>query len=99
MELRLKKKIPLLILAVCIFFAVIFAESISADHDHDCIGTDCPICLLIEAGNNFLKVLKLSGLLLLAAFLVYFTHVFYNKYVWLNACHLSPILLKVRFNS
>jgi len=99
MELSLKKKIPLMVLAFCIFFAVVFAETISADHDHDCIGTDCPICLLIEAGNNFLKILKLSCLFLFTAFLSYFTHIFINKYVRFNTCHLSPVTLKVRFNS
>jgi len=99
MELSLKKKIPLIVLAVCIFFAVVFTETISADHDHDCIGTDCPVCLLIEAGNNFLKTLKITGLLLFTAFLTYFTRVFINKYVWFNTCHLSPVTLKVRFNS
>jgi hypothetical protein len=99
MELCLKRKIPLLVLAACIFFAAAFTEILSADtHDHDCIGPDCSICLIIKAGQNFLKTLKFTGFLLFAAFLTLLAHVF-KRYIGLNAYPLSPVTLKVRFNS
>jgi hypothetical protein len=99
MEFGLKRKIPFLVLAACIFIAVVFTETLSADnHDHDCIGSNCPICLIIESGHNFLKTLKSISFLLSAAFLLFFTRVF-KRYIKPNAYPHSPIALKVRFNS
>ena len=99
MELRCKKRMLLFALAVCIFFAVVFTETLSANAlDHDCIGLDCPICLLIKAGHNFLKILKSISFLLFAAFLLFFARVF-KRYIGLNAYPLSPVTLKIRFNS
>jgi len=99
MELCQKKKILLLILAACIFFTIVFTETLSAaDHNHDCIGSDCPICLVIEAGHNFLKTLKFTCLLFFAAFLTFSAHIL-TRNTRLNAFSLSPVTLKVRFNS
>jgi hypothetical protein len=99
MELRLKRKIPLLFLAACIFTAVVFTETLSADsREHTCTGADCPSCILIEAGHNFLKTLKSTAFLLFAVFLLSFARIF-KKYTGFNAYPLSPVTLKVRFNS
>ena len=99
MELGLKRKIPLFALATCIFLEVVFAGILSVDtHDHDCIGLDCSTCLVIKAGQNFLKTLKFTGFLLFAALLTLFAHIFKND-IGRNAHILSPVTLKVRFNS
>jgi len=96
MELALKRKIPLLFLAACVFFAVVLSETLST-RDHDCIGADCTICLLIKAVDNFLKTLKFTGfmfnvfLLLLACVI--------KRFTGFNAYRLSPVALKVRFNT
>ena len=100
MEMGLKRKIPLLVLAACVLFAVVFTEVLSADaHGHDCIGSDCAICLIHEAGRNFLKILKSISFLFFAAFLAFFAHILLKRYAGFNAYPLSPVKLKVRFNS
>ena len=87
-----------LALAACMAFSVVFTGNLAAgDLDHDCIGENCPICLAIKAGQNFLKTLKFAGFLLFTVFLTLFAHI--SKKHIVNACPLSPITLKVRFNS
>jgi len=99
MDLCQKKKILLLILAACIFFTLVFTEALSANnHDHDCIGSECPVCPIIEAGHNFIKTLQFIGSLSIAAFLTFFAHIS-KRYTGLNVYALSPVTLKVRFNS
>jgi len=99
MELCLKKKIPLLLFAACIFFTVVLTETISAtEHDHACIGLNCPICLIIEIGHNLLKTLKFTGFMLFAVLLMFFAHIL-KRYVWFYVYHFSPVTLKVRFIS
>ena len=88
-----------LALAMCIAFSVVFAENLAAGNsDHDCRGVDCPVCLVIKAEQNFLKTLKFTGFLLFAAFLTLFAPIF-KRYTGLNPDPLSPVTLKVRFNS
>jgi len=100
MEPRSKMKIPLLILTACVAFSVVFAEILIADaHDHDCIGEGCPVCMRIEAAECFLKTLKLAGTGLLLAVCLAFTVQFHKKPAEFAACPLSPVSLKVRFNS
>jgi len=99
MELCPKRKILFLAIAVCIAFSVVFAGNLAAGEiDHDCIGENCPYCLIIEAGQNFLKTLKTIGFLLFTAFLTLFVHIS-KRYTELIAFTLSPVILKVRFNS
>ena len=63
MEICQKRGILLLVPAVCIGFSTFFSETtIYSGHDHDCIGEGCPICLQIEAANNFLNTLKLASI-------------------------------------
>jgi len=94
-----KRKILFLALAICIAFSVVFTTNfVAVDIDHDCTGESCPYCLLIEAGQNFLKTLKVIGFLLFTAFLTLFAHIF-KRYTGLSAFPLSPVILKVRFNS
>jgi len=99
MELRCKRKMLFLVLSVCIVFSVVFTETLSADnHDHDCTGSECPICLIIEAGHNFLKTLKFIGFLFFAALLTFLARI-PARNTWINAYNFSPVTLKVRFNS
>jgi len=100
MELNDKKKTLLLILAVFIVFGVVSAETlIAAEHDHDCIGENCPICLQIEVAKCFLRAFNLAGFI---AFFIIF-HAFFIQahriYYKLLYYFLTPIKLKVRFNS
>ena len=86
-------------MVVFIFFAVVFTETLSAGNDdHDCIGSNCAICLVIEAGHNFLKTLKSIGFLFSAALLMFIAHIL-KRYTELCNYPLSPVILKVRFNS
>jgi hypothetical protein len=100
MELRSKAKVLFLPLAVCMAFSFFFAETLIADdHDHDCIGEGCPICLGTETVNNFIKNLKMGGL---AVFLVgcpMFLAQMPKKIAVFAIFLDSPIDLKVRFNS
>jgi hypothetical protein len=98
MELRLKRKVLFLVLAICMVFSVVFAELVIADDlDHDCAGEGCPFCLQIETFNNFLKSLKL------AAMTVFLSFSFLHCSLLPTHCSLltthSPVALKVRFNS
>jgi len=100
MELYRKRKILLLALAACIVFSVVSAETlIASEHDHDCTGEGCPVCLQIEAAGCFLKTLKLTVIgLLLIAFSILFNKL-QKKYACFNLYFISPIFLKVRFNT
>jgi len=100
MEMRRKRKILLLVIAVCIVFSVVSAETlIIGEHDHKCTGKCCPVCMQIEIVKCFLRTLSLAG------FIVFFTafHEFFAKviriYYEFSYYVLTPIALKVRFNS
>jgi len=99
MEPQSKNKIMLLIPAACIAFSVVFTETLTAaEHDHDCTGEDCPICLQIEAAKCFLKNLKQAVIGLFLTFCLLFSVKIRKEY----ACFipfLSPVALKVRFNT
>jgi hypothetical protein len=99
MELCQKKKMLLLVPAVCISFSVFFSETlISAGHDHGCIGEGCPVCLQVEAADNFLKTMKLAGIcFFLTACFVFFAYSA-KRHAGFNFCPLSLFGLKIRFN-
>ncbi|MCL1958437.1 MAG: hypothetical protein FWF68_02420 [Spirochaetes bacterium] len=99
MELYPNRKSLLLIPAVCIAFSVVFTETLTAsEHDHDCTGEDCPICLQIKAAKCFLKNLKLALIgLFFAVCLVSSAQIHTNHAYFIPL--LSPVALKVRFNS
>jgi hypothetical protein len=100
MELHPKRKLLFLILAVCIACSVVFTETlIAAGQNHDCTGEGCPVCLQIEAAGCFLKTLKLAGIGLFLAVCSLFSVQFHKKYACFSSYFLSPITLKVRFNS
>jgi len=99
MELYLNKKNLLLIPAACIAFSVVFAETlISAEHDHDCTGEGCPVCLQIEAAKCFLKNLKLAVIGLFFSICLLFPAQIRIKSAFFIPL-LSPVALKVRFNT
>jgi hypothetical protein len=100
MEQRFKWKLPLLILAACIAFSVVFAETLTAGvHEHDCIGEGCPVCLCIEAAECFLKTIKVAGTGLFLAACSVFSVQLCKKFAGSAVYSLSLVLLKVRFNS
>jgi hypothetical protein len=100
MEMYRKRKILLLVLAACIVFSVVSAETLIADeHDHICTGHSCHVCLQIEIVKCFLRTLNLAGFILLfVVFFPFFSKVqyIYNKFFYYM---LTPVALKVRFNS
>ena len=101
-KLHLKRKNLLLVLAVCTVFSIVSAETLIAaefDHDYECTEHSCHICLRIEIAKNFLKILKpASVVLLFASFLILSLEIFKN-HAGPDTCPLSPVSLKVRFNS
>jgi hypothetical protein len=100
MEMYRKRKILLLILAACIVFSAVSAETlIAVEHDHICTGHYCHVCLQIEIVKCFLRTLNLAGIIFFIAVLrPFFTRAIsvYNKFSY-NIPTL--IALKVRFNS
>ncbi|MDR2717680.1 MAG: hypothetical protein LBB89_06405 [Treponema sp.] len=95
----MERKNLVIFLTVCIAFSVIFAAVLTAaDHEHDCTGEGCPVCLHIEAAQYFLKTLKLSGVgLLLVLYSAFLSQTAPDT--TLVVYPFSQIALKVRFNS
>ena len=99
-----KRKNLLLTVGICLVFSIIisivFAEILNArDLDHDCTAEVCHICLKIEVVKNFLKNLKAAILIFFySVYLLVFIQNLY-KYSLCDAHPISPIALKVRFNS
>jgi hypothetical protein len=100
MEMYRKRKILFLVLAACLVFSVVSAETlITREHDHTCTGHSCHVCLQIEIVKCFLRTLNLAGIIFfIAVFHPFFKRVFrvYNKFSYNIP---TPIALKVRFNS
>ena len=94
------RKFIVFVMAACIAFSLVFTMVAAMDcREHDCIGEGCPVCLWIETVECFLKTLKQAGIGLLLAVCSLFTVQIYKKYAEFTSCFLSPVLLKVRFNS
>ena len=94
----LKRKVILLSLAFCFVLLFVFAETLTIDnydHDHDCTGPLCYICLKIEMA----KSLKLAGITLFFAGCPVFSALIPKIHTWFNNYFLSPIVLRVRSNS
>ena len=97
MELQTKTKILFLVLALCFIFSIVLTEVIIAgSHDHDCTGKECPVCLVIHKVNKFFK--QVSAVLFIIGCLVFFGRIPKSD-KGPNAYLLSPVALKVRFNS
>jgi len=99
MKLYQKRKILFLVTVICISFSIFYSEAlVCSEHDHDCIGEGCPVCLQIEAAGNFLNTMKLAGIFLfLAACFIFFAY-FPKRHVDFKLYSLSLFGLKVRFN-
>jgi hypothetical protein len=94
---RFTKKVFFLFLMICVVFLVISAETLIAN-EHDCAGEGCPVCAYIEAVQCFLKTFRLAAIGMLWAIYSVFRVPIHKKYA---DCilFLSPISLKIRFNS
>jgi len=95
-----KKLLFLLVLTVFIGFSVVFAEPMAAEeHDHDCTGAACPVCLHIQAGGSYLKLLKtavsITSFISNTALPVQIT----EDFTMCIASVFIPIAQKVRFNT
>jgi len=99
MVLNLKKTL-FLIFAVCIAFSVIFTlTQTAAILDHECSHHDCPQCRQIEAAKYFIKIIKLALFGLFFTIFLVFPSQSHKKDTESAAYILSPVTLKVRFNS
>jgi len=90
-------------MTVFIAVSVILAGTLTADSlDHDCQNCtvpDCLICQRIEMAELFIKALKLASIsLFFTGCFVLFVQ-FTNAYTTHAYYLLSPVALKVRFNS
>jgi hypothetical protein len=100
MELCPGKKILLAVFSACVVFSVVFASVLTASIiDHDCAGGHCPYCLQIETAKNFAKIVKFAGIGLFLAIRPAFPGRFLKKSAERKDYFLSPVTLKVRFNS
>ena len=100
MEQCQKRKILLLVLAICIAFTVINTEILANSNlDHDCMGVACYICLIIQTAKNFLKNLHLAALCFCLAVLLMCIALINQNYPETRLFFFSPIAFKVRFNS
>ena len=90
----------LFLLLMSVVFLAIFAEPLSSDgHEHSCTEQHCPVCLKIEIARGFLKLLILAGIVLLSSgCLTYCVGISKSRGEYKNFT-LSPVALKVRFNS
>ena len=97
-----KRKKLLFIMAICIVFTVVFADTLNADnhyhvcHDNDHIELECPICLKIEISRNSIRHTNTAsvfiGCSLFSSLLLKSNMEFYTNLQ-------SPITQKVRLNS
>jgi len=103
MKLQPERNILLLVMTVCIAVSVILAGALTADcFDHDyqtCTVPNCPICQKIETTALFIKLLKLISIVLFSIGCFVFFLQIANAHTAHNAYLLSPVALKVRFNS
>jgi hypothetical protein len=100
MELTLKRKIFLLVLAVCVVFSVVSLEiTIIKDMHHNCSGHGCKICLKIQNAIILLQTIKLICIALILAAISASAVRFYNKNIEIISNHFSLITLKIRSNS
>jgi len=88
------RKFFLLVLAACIVFSVVMAETMIAG-DHDCTGAHCPICLIIKTANNSFRLSAI--VLFFTGCSMFFIHITGTK-TRHTVYSLSPVALKIRFN-
>jgi hypothetical protein len=88
-----------LVLGVCFVFVSLFSENLIIVHEaHDCCGTDCPICFLVQGAENFSRQFKYAvlhpglpaGAFLLNAFL---------RIVIFYGIPISAVRLKTKMNT
>jgi len=95
-----KRKTLFLVLAVCIAFSVVFTVTqTAAILDHECTEHDCRQCRQIEAAKYFIKIIRLAIIGLFFAVFLTLPNQINKKYTVTAAYILSPVTLKVRFNS
>jgi len=103
MKLKPERNILLLAIMVSIAVSVILTGALTVDClDHNrqsCTVPDCPICQRIEMAEIFIKALKLASIaLFFTGCFMLFAHIV-SIHTTHNVCLLSPVALKVRFNS
>nr|AGS53723.1 hypothetical protein [uncultured bacterium contig00068] len=100
MQITLKGKFFLLLLAVCVVFSAVSLEiTIIKDMHHNCSGHGCKICLKIQNAILLLQTIKLiCGAFVLAAIFMRAVRV-YNKKIEIIVNQFSLVTLKVRSNS
>jgi hypothetical protein len=104
MKLDLVRKIPLLIVVVCIALAVVITETIAAIElaHHDCthyINDDCTVCHRVKAAADFLDTLRLACLFAFFYIFILFIPEIITLPIEFILVPSSPISLKDRSNT
>ena len=102
MEIKPKTKLLFLALLFCIISVIVFGEIVISFHTgHECVHIEaqCFDCLKITVLRNFLKIIKIASIGFYLAILLLFFNNYKIKYFKSNIFQLSPIVLKVRFNT
>ena len=112
MAFRQKRNILLLALAACVVFPVFFTETMTVvELDHECAAKEgncrktpteeeiCQPCLRIEAAMHFLKNLKPALVVVSSAMPLLVSAHTPEHYSYVHFYFLSPVELKVRFNT
>jgi len=97
MGIRPKTSVLFLVLLICVFSVMVFGETIVSYHaDHECTKKDanCSVCIKINVLKNFLIAVCVGFcIVVLSSCRKKLWFLTFNKY------QLSPVALKVRFNS
>jgi len=104
MEIRPKIRILLLALAACVAFPFFFTETlVVVEIEHDCCTKEetqeCITCLHMLAAINLQLKLKIAALVSSSFEPLLFSIQINRDYNDLHIDYLSPVELKVRFNS
>ena len=91
------RKILLLFFAVLVAYALMFSAVFGLGHEHEYSEKNCLTCLLISVVSNCFKCILLACCFVLAALLFRMSALLLNS--GLAALFISPIVLKVRFNT
>jgi hypothetical protein len=102
MKPELVRKIPLLVVVICIALAVSVSEAIAAHElaHHDCIGKEngCPVCQRAKAMADFLDTLRLACLFAFFSIFILFIPEILKFHGECILVYSSPITLKDRSN-
>lgn len=81
---------------LCIALILAYASVIFLSYTHECVGTDCAICAMIETSRNFLLALALSASLWLTNFACFISNA---RFSIMSVRGKTPVGLKVKLSN